>query len=98
MAPHISPSASVKNSKTVTAPAPHQATFHSSSLKKPSTYEVLPPKMIKKKKVKAGKVEEAPTTIKVATRKVFCQNRFDKAFKAATVSSKPSKAYNPLPF
>lgn len=87
---YISPSDSVKNSTSIKASAPHQATFHHSE--KPSTYEVLPKTMAKKKKVKVIDGPTKPTT------KKFSQSRFDKAFKVATVSSKPSKAYNPLPF
>lgn len=89
---YISPSHSVKNSTSIKASAPHQAMFHHSS--KPSTYEVLPKTMIKKKKAKT--VNGAPPTKPVT--KEFSQHRFDKAFKVATVSSKPSRAYNPLPF
>lgn len=91
---YISPSDSVKNSTSIKASAPHQATFNHSSVEKPSKYELLPKTMIKKKKVKT--VDGAPPTTP-ATKK-FSQHRFDKAFNAATVSSKPSKAYNPMPF
>ena len=90
---YISPSDSVKTSTSIkVSAAPHQATFHHSD--KPSTYEVLPKTMIKKNKVKSG-ADDGPT--KPVTKK-FSQSRFDKAFKATTVSSKPSRAYNPIPF
>lgn len=82
---HISPSAFVKSSSS--DQAPYQASFHHSSIKNPPTYEVLPPSMVKRKVNAKTPVDTTSTMKVVSVPERCCQDRFDRFFAIAMISS-----------